>query len=112
MTSPYAFFQFFLNSDDRDVEQLLRSFSFKSHEELEQLFESLKTNPGAREAHRALARELTSLIHGESETLKVEAAAKALFGQGELADLDVETLSGALSELPRTNLSKGVPIPT
>ncbi len=112
MTSPYAFFQFFLNSDDRDVEQLLRSFSFKSHEELEQLFESLKTNPGAREAHRALARELTSLIHGESETLKVEAAAKALFGQGELADLDVETLSGALSELPRTNLSKGAPIPT
>ena len=112
MTSPYAFFQFFLNSDDRDVEQLLRSFSFKSHEELEQLFESLKTNPGAREAHRALARELTSLIHGESETLKVEAAAKALFGQGELADLDIETLSGALSELPRTNLSKGAPIPT
>jgi tyrosyl-tRNA synthetase len=112
MTSPYAFFQFFLNSDDRDVEQLLRSFSFKSHEELEQLFESLKTNPGAREAHRALARELTTLIHGESETVKVETAAKALFGQGELADLDVETLSGALSELPRTNIAKGAPIPT
>ena len=112
MTSPYAFFQFFLNSDDRDVEQLLRSFSFKNHEELEQLFESLKTNPGAREAHRALARELTTLIHGESETLKVETAAKALFGQGELADLDVETLSGALSELPRTNIAKGAPIPT
>ena len=68
MTSPYAFFQFFLNSDDRDVEQLLRSFSFKSHEELDALFESLRTNPGAREAHRALAREITTLIHGESET--------------------------------------------
>jgi tyrosyl-tRNA synthetase len=112
MTSPYAFFQFFLNSDDRDVEQLLRSFSFKSHEELEQLFASLRTNPGAREAHRALARELTTLIHGESETVKVEAAARALFGHGELADLDVETLSGALSELPRTNIAKGAPIPT
>ena len=112
MTSPYAFFQFFLNSDDRDVEQLLRSFSFKSHEELETLFESLRTNPGAREAHRALAREVTTLIHGESETIKVEAAAKALFGQGELKELDASTLAGALSELPRTNLAKGAPIPT
>ena len=112
MTSPYAFFQFFLNSDDRDVEQLLRSFSFKSHEELDQLFESLRTNPGAREAHRALARELTTLIHGESETLKVEEAAKALFGQGELRDLDIETLAGALSELPRTNIDEGAAIPT
>ena len=112
MTSPYAFFQFFLNSDDRDVEQLLRSFSFRSHEELEQLFESLRTNPGAREAHRELAREVTTLIHGETETVKVEAAAKALFGQGEINDLDAETLAGALSELPRTTISKGNSIPT
>jgi len=112
MTSPYAFFQFFLNSDDRDVEQLLRSFSFKSHEELEALFESLRTNPGAREAHRSLAREVTTLIHGESETLKVEAAAKALFGQGELRELDLQTLSGALSELPRTTITKGEELPT
>lgn len=112
MTSPYAFFQFFLNSDDRDVEQLLRSFSFRSHEELEQLFESLRTNPGAREAHRALAREVTTLIHGESETVKVEAAARALFGQGEISELDADTLAGALSELPRTTISQGSPIPT
>jgi tyrosyl-tRNA synthetase len=112
MTSPYAFFQFFLNSDDRDVEQLLRSFSFKSREELEVLFESLHTNPGAREAHRALAREITTLIHGESETLKVEAAAKALFGQGELRELDSNTLAGALSELPRTTIAKGAAFPS
>jgi tyrosyl-tRNA synthetase len=112
MTSPYAFFQFFLNSDDRDVEQLLRSFSFKSHEELESLFESLRTNPGSREAHRALAREITTLIHGENETVKVEAAAKALFGQGELSELDAATLAGALSELPKTTVAKGAPIPT
>jgi tyrosyl-tRNA synthetase len=112
MTSPYAFFQFFLNSDDRDVEQLLRSFSFKSHEELDALFESLRTNPGAREAHRALAREITTLIHGESETKNVEAAAKALFGQGELKDLDLTTLAGALSELPKTTVAKGTTIPT
>lgn len=112
MTSPYAFFQFFLNSDDRDVENLLRSFSFKSHEELEALFDSLKTNPGAREAHRALAREVTSLIHGESQTHKVENAAKALFGQSEIRELDLETLTSALGELPRATIAKGAPIPT
>jgi tyrosyl-tRNA synthetase len=112
MTSPYAFFQFFLNSDDRDVENLLRSFSFKSHEELGALFDSLKTNPGAREAHRALAREVTTLIHGESQTHKVENAAKALFGQSEIRDLDADTLSAALSELPKTTITKGAPIPT
>ena len=111
MTSPYAFFQFFLNSDDRDVEQLLKTFSFKSHDELDALFESLRTNPGAREAHRALAREVTSLIHGESTTSKVESAAKALFGQGEIRDLDLQTLQGAIQELPRTSIAKGAPIP-
>lgn len=112
MTSPYAFFQFFLNSDDRDVEQLLRSFSFKSHEELAALFESLKNNPGAREAHRALAREVTTLIHGESQTIKVENAAKALFGQSEIRDLDVDTLASALSELPRATVTRGQVMPT
>ena len=112
MTSPYAFFQFFLNSDDRDVEQLLRSFSFKSHDELNALFDSLKTNPGAREAHRALAREVTSMIHGESTTVKVENAAKALFGQAEIRELDGETLESALSELPRTTIKRGESIPT
>jgi tyrosyl-tRNA synthetase len=112
MTSPYAFFQFFLNSDDRDVEQLLRSFSFKSHDELNALFDSLKTNPGAREAHRALAREVTSMIHGESTTVKVENAAKALFGQAEIRELDSETLESALSELPRTTIKRGESIPT
>lgn len=112
MTSPYAFFQFFLNSDDRDVEQLLRSFSFKSHDELNSLFDSLKTNPGAREAHRALAREVTTLIHGESTTQKVENAAKALFGQAEIRELDLDTLQSALSELPRATIKKGDPFPT
>ena len=112
MTSPYAFFQFFLNSDDRDVEQLLRSFSFKSHEELNALLDSLRTNPGAREAHRELAREVTTLIHGESTTQKVENAAKALFGQSEIRDLDEETLTSALSELPRTTVTRGEALPT
>ena len=112
MTSPYAFFQFFLNSDDRDVEQLLRTFSFKSHDELEVLFESLRTNPGAREAHRSLAREVTSLIHGEEQTLKVENAARALFGQSEIRELDEATLESALKELPRTSVARGQEFPT
>ena len=112
MTSPYAFFQFFLNSDDRDVEKLLKVFSFKSHEELETLFASLRSNPGAREAHRALAREVTTLIHGQSTTEKVESAARALFGQGELRELDLDTLRGAMTELPKTAIAKGSAIPS
>ena len=112
MTSAYSFFQFFLNSDDRDVEQLLKTFSFKSREELELLFESLRTNPGAREAHRALAQEVTTLIHGESTMKKVELAAKALFGQGEIKDLDLSTLESALQELPRTTIARSASMPS
>mgnify|MGYP006189197145 FL=1 len=112
MTSAYALFQFFLNSDDRDVEQLLKTFSFKSRAELEALFESLKTNPGAREAHRELAREVTTLLHGADQAQKVEVAAKALFGQGEIRDLDIETLKSALAELPKTRIKKGAEIPS
>ena len=112
MTSAYALFQFFLNSDDRDVEQLLKTFSFKSRSELEALFESLKTNPGAREAHRELAREVTTLLHGADQAQKVEVAAKALFGQGEIRDLDIETLKSALAELPKTRIKRGEEIPS
>ena len=112
MTSAYALFQFFLNSDDRDVEQLLKTFSFKSRKELEALFESLKTNPGAREAHRELAREVTTLLHGADQAQKVEVAAKALFGQGEIRDLDIETLKSALAELPKASINKAAEIPS
>lgn len=112
MTSAYALFQFFLNSDDRDVEQLLKTFSFKSRAELEALFECLKTNPGAREAHRELAREVTTLLHGADQARKVEAAAKALFGQGEIRDLDIETLKSALAELPKARIKEGAEIPS
>lgn len=112
MTSPYAFYQFFINSDDRDVERLLKIFSFKSHVEIEELLKSLANNPGAREAHRALASELTTSIHGSDACAKVEVAAKALFGQGEITDLDSATLAGALAELPRTTINSSSEIPT
>jgi len=112
MTSPYAFFQFWLNSDDKDVINFLKVFSFKSHAEIIELEKSHNENPGLREAHRALARELTSLVHSEETTQRVEAAARALFGQGELSELDEATLSSALAELPRTAVSSSEEIPT
>jgi tyrosyl-tRNA synthetase len=112
MTSPYAFFQFWLNSDDKDVINFLKVFSFKSHEEITELEKSHMENPGLREAHRALARELTSLVHTEATTQRVEAAARALFGQGELSELDEATLASALAELPRTTVSSKEEIPT
>jgi tyrosyl-tRNA synthetase len=112
MTSPYAFFQFWLNSDDKDVINFLKVFSFKSHEEIKELEKLHNENPGLREAHRSLARELTSLVHSEETTQRVEAAARALFGQGELSELDEATLASALAELPRTTISAKEEIPT
>ena len=112
MTSPYAFFQFWLNSDDKDVINFLKVFSFKSHAEISELEKSHNENPGLREAHRALARELTALVHSEETTQRVEAAARALFGQGELSELDEATLASALAELPRTTVSSSEEIPT
>ena len=112
MTSPYAFFQFWLNSDDKDVINFLKVFSFKSHAEITELEKSHNENPGLREAHRALARELTSLVHSEETTQRVEAAARALVGQGELSELDEATLASALAELPRTMVSSKEEIPT
>lgn len=104
MTSPYAFFQFFLNSDDRDVIGLLKTFSFKSHDELEILFSEHESNPGSRTAHRALALEVTGYIHGFEAARKVEEAARALFGQSEIRELDQETLLSAIAELPRIEI--------
>ena len=112
MTSAYEFFQFWLNSDDADIPKLLKVFSMKSRAEIEELIEKVKTNPGAREAHRELAREMTTLIHGGAMAKSVEEAAKALFGQGEIGDLDLKTLDSALSQLPKTTIKKGDPYPT
>ena len=112
MTSAYEFFQFWLNSDDADMPKLLKVFSMKDRKEIERLIETVNTNPGAREAHRELAREMTTLIHGADMAKKVEEAAKALFGQGEISDLDLATLDSALSQLPKTQVKKGEDFPT
>jgi tyrosyl-tRNA synthetase len=112
MTSPYAFYQYWIGTDDADVERFLKTFSFKSREELESLFVELRENPGARVAHRALAEELTTLVHGEVECANAQAAAKALFGHGEISELDPKTLASALAQLPRTTINKGEAFPT
>ena len=112
MTSPYAFYQFWLNSDDADVPRYLKVFSFKSHDEIEELIAAHESNPGARQAHRELAREMTILVHGVEECEAAERAAKALFGQGDLSELDERTLAAALAQLPRTTVNAGEPLPT
>jgi tyrosyl-tRNA synthetase len=98
MTSPYAFYQFWINSDDRDVMQYLRYFSFKSREELEELEKSTVERPQARLAQRALAEEITTLVHGADEAAQAVTASQALFGRGSLESLSAATLRSALGE--------------
>ena len=112
MTSPYAFFQYWLNTDDKDVVNFLKVFSFKSHDEINELEKLHLENPGARHAHRELARELTSLVHSADIAERVELAARALFGQGDINELDLETLTASIAELPRTSIKAGESIPT
>ncbi|MEE1937982.1 tyrosine--tRNA ligase [Streptomyces sp. TRM 70361] len=105
MTTPYAFYQFWLNTDDRDVSRYLRILSFRSREELEELERVTEERPQARTAQRALAEELTTLVHGADQCAAVIAASKALFGQGDLAALDEATLAAAVAELPSARVS-------
>ena len=110
MTTPYAFYQFWLNVDDRDVSTYMRILSFKSREELEELEKLTEERPQARTAQRALAEELTTLVHGADQTAAVIAASRALFGQGELGELDAATLSAALSEVPHVQVTELGPV--
>ncbi len=103
-TSPYAFFQFFLNAEDAKVAEYLRVFTFRSERELAELEAAARERPAAREAQRALAREVTTLVHGPEATARVEAAAAALFGRGELRELDQATLRDVLGELPMASI--------
>ncbi|MDH6236655.1 tyrosine--tRNA ligase [Cryobacterium sp. CG_9.6] len=102
LTSPYAFYQFWLNTDDADVIFRLKVFTFLSRVDIERLAAVVETEPFKREAQRTLAYEVTSLVHGSAATDAAINAAQALFGQGDLADLDEATLEAALRELPNT----------
>ena len=100
LMSPYAFYQFWINRTDAEAGGLLRVFTFRPREEIEELERQAREKPAAREAQRVLAGDVTTLVHGAQECAKAVAASRALFGQGELADLDEPTLAAALAEVP------------
>lgn len=112
LTTPYAFHQFWLNVDDRDVPTYLRFFSFRTPDEIEALEKAAAERPSARLGQHALADELTALVHGEDEAERARAAARALFGQGELRDLDEATLRAALAEVPSARVEVGAAMPS
>ncbi|MCT2586969.1 tyrosine--tRNA ligase [Actinophytocola gossypii] len=100
LTSPYAWYQYFVNVGDADVVRYLRLFTFLPREEIDALAEQTAERPHLRAAQRRLAEEFTRLVHGEHETRQVIAASQALFGRGELRDLDEPTLTAAMAEAP------------
>ncbi|MGP7961434.1 tyrosine--tRNA ligase [Sanguibacter sp. A247] len=107
MMTPYAFYQFWLNAADGDVVGWLRTFTFRTREEIAELETAVAERPAAREAQRALALDVTTLVHGERAAQQAIAAAQALFGRGDLADLDDETLAAAVSGLETTTARVG-----
>jgi tyrosyl-tRNA synthetase len=109
MTSPYSWYQYFVNTADADVIRYLLWFTFLPGDELAELTELTATRPQERAAQRRLARELTTLVHGAAATASVENASAALFGRGELQDLDEPTLAAALREAAVAELSPGGP---
>jgi tyrosyl-tRNA synthetase len=112
LTSPYAFYQFWFNADDRDVMDLVRYYTFRDAEQIAELDKATAERPQAREAQRVLAEDVTTLVHGQDETRRVQEASKALFGQGELGALDEDTLSAALREAPHVEVRPGEPMPS
>ncbi|GAA2005933.1 tyrosine--tRNA ligase [Microbacterium ulmi] len=105
MTSPYAFYQFWLNTDDGDVVERLKVFTFLSRAEIEEYERLVEVEPFRREAQKRLALEVTSTVHGPDAAAAVIAASEALFGQGDLTALDPATLRSALEELPHAEVS-------
>jgi tyrosyl-tRNA synthetase len=98
-TSPYAFHQFWLNTDDADVVGYLKRFTFLTHSEIEELEREVSTQPGARAAQRALANTVTSMLHGPAASTNAEAAGRALFS-GDIAGLDQTTLQEVFAHVP------------
>ena len=105
LTTPYAFYQYFLNADDRDVITYLRLFTDLGQEEIAELEAAVRERPGARAAQRRLATDFTALLHGEEEVARVVAASEALFGRGALEDLSSQTLAAAVAEIPTVEIS-------
>ena len=104
MLSPYAFYQFWLQVDDDDVVRFLKVFTFLDRAEIERLETAVAENPKAREAQRALAREVTRWVHGEAALAQAEAATAALWGRGDLTGIDEATMAAATANLPSSEL--------
>ncbi len=109
LTSPYAFFQFWLNADDADARAWLPLYSERPAEEIDALIEESLERPAARTAQRALAEELTQLVHGPEQLRQAEAAGRALFGRDDLSALAEETLGAALEEAGSVTVDREVP---
>ena len=107
MMSPYAFYQFWVNAEDASVISYLRVFTDKGPDEIDVLERSLAEKPFLREAQRALAAAVTTLVHGPAHTAAVQAASEALFGKGDVHALDARTLTDATAELPGGEVSVG-----
>jgi tyrosyl-tRNA synthetase len=109
MTSPYAWYQYFINTADADVVSYLKWFTFLSADELAELEQATIDRPHERAAQRKLAQELTTLVHGEAQCTAVELASQALFGRAELGQLDEPTLAAALREASNNHVAKLTP---
>jgi len=107
LTSPYAMYQFWLNTDDADVIDRLKVFTFLSKAEIEQYQQKVEAEPFKREAQRRLALEVTELVHSRDEAISAQDAALALFGGGDIRALDAQALRSALNELPNATVSLG-----
>jgi tyrosyl-tRNA synthetase len=112
LTSPYAFYQFWLNSEDAKVGEYLRIFSFRSLDEIDEIVAESEQAPAKRLAQRRLAEEITTLVHGRDETQAAVNAALALFGRAELTDLPEAVLEAALAETPNAKLEAGNELPS
>jgi tyrosyl-tRNA synthetase len=110
LTSPYAFYQFWLNVEDADVVDRLKVFTFLTRAEIEELAQQTVDSPYLRAAQKRLALEVTSLVHSREAADAAIAASAALFGQGQLTDLDSATLTAALRELPNATAPLGTSI--
>ncbi|MEO6577712.1 MAG: tyrosine--tRNA ligase [Candidatus Limnocylindria bacterium] len=111
LTSPFAFYQWFLNTDDSVVGTYLRVFSFRAHSEIEELESDSESHPERRSAQRALAQEVTELVHGSEATQRAITASDALFGGEDLRSLDEGTLRAAFADLPRATVPAGSALP-
>ncbi len=104
-TSPYRFYQFWMNTDDRDVVNYLKVFTFQTREQVEALAQAVVERPESREAQRVLAREMTATMHGDTALARAEAASQALFG-GEISGLSADEIADIFSDVPSTELPK------